>query len=1047
MVGLMLCSTVAFAQNVVVTGTVLTDTNEPALGASVIQVGNNQNGVVADLDGNFSITVPSGAKIEVSCIGFVSQTLAVTPGSPMKIVLVTDSQLLEETVVVGYGTQKKSDITGSVATVDQDAMMKRTPTNIVQGLQGAAAGVVITQSSGDPTGGYSIRIRGVATMQGDTNPLWVVDGVQYGTSSSLSWLDPQDVADIQILKDASATAIYGSRGANGVILVTTKKGQVGRTRVDFKADFGISQYASRLEMASLSEFLTAYRQATTTDGMAQFEAFTGKYDNQLNEIDWQDVMTQTSVRQQYNLSISGGSDAGRMNMSIGYLDNQGIIVNSWNKRLTMRLNADFNIKKWLKAGASMNFNTSKGNGGGNMINYARAVPTMDYVDQTTGQLVHMPVYDEATKTYGHYTFQNDVDQTGGRYQNNAYADRYEKTFGTDYDSDSGSLRSAGWVDVTLFKGLTFRSNINYDFSGSNSWNYNPSLIRNKYEFDQYPNGKKPLDEFSTSGSASTNIGIENYFTFDKTFGKNHITAMVGQSASKSHGSSNSSSTKDLTFNFLRGFYSTDKTAYNDGNGGPQISTRFASYFARLNYVLADRYMLTATIRRDGSSNFGRDNRWGTFPSFSFAWRVSEEPWMKDISWINNLKFRAGWGETGNANVSATASVPQVSGSGVTFDAFNANGTMNRLNGIAQTKEIDTGLKWETSVQTNFGIDLGVLNNSLTFSADYYIRDTRDLILSKTIRPSAGFSSITTNFGSIRNWGWEFALGYKKQLNRDWFISASGTASTNNNKAIEIGSGSTTNGANGAGWDNRQVCYNGLPLGTYQGYVVDHIIQSQSEIDALNAKAVETFGPGSYYDKQSTGPGDFLFVDTNKDGHITADDKQYIGDGFVKLNYGLNLSASYKNFDASAYMYGALGQKILSWAKCYLITLRNESNGYFNLLADAAKNSWTESNKDAIYPRLSRTDYSSNYRVSDYFVENGNYMKISNIQIGYTFKKETLKNVLSSARVYASIQNLATFSPYSKYGDPEVSGGVTTTGYDGGRYPFPRTFMFGVQIGL
>ena len=1043
--GILLCSTVAFSQNVVVTGTVLTDTNEPAIGASVIQVGNRSNGVVADLDGKFSITVPSGSKLEVSSIGFLTQTVTASK-SPMKIVLMTDAEMLEETVFVGYGTQKKTDVTGSVASVDAEQMMKRTPTNIVQGLQGAAAGVVITQSSGDPTGGYSIRIRGVATMNGDTNPLWVVDGVQYGTSSSLSWLDPQDVESIEILKDASATAIYGSRGANGVILVTTKKGSVGKATVQFKADFGLSTYANRLKMASLDQFLNAYRISCDNDGMAYFNAFNGNYDNQLNEIDWQDTMTQTAVRQQYNVSISGGSESAKVKFSLGYLDNKGIIVNSWNKRLTMRLNGDFQITNWLKAGAAINFNTSKGKSGGNMINYARIVPTMDYIDQDTGVLVHMPVYDEATGTYGHFTFQNDVDRTGGRYQTNAYWDRYEQTYGKDWDLDSGSVRTSGYVDITFFKGFTFRSNINYDFSGSNSWSYTPALIRTQYEYSQHINDSG-VDSFSTSGSASTNMGIENYFTFDRTFGSHHLTAMVGQSASMTHGSWNSSSTQDLTFNFLRGFYSTDKIAYNDGNGGPNISARFLSYFARLNYVLADRYMLTATIRRDGSSNFGKSNRWGTFPSFSFAWRVSEEPWMKSLTWLSNLKFRAGWGQTGNANVSPTASVPQVSGSGVTFDVFDPNGVFIRQNGIAQTSEIDTGLQWETSVQTNVGVDLGFLKNSLTFSADYYIRNTEDLILAKAIRPSAGFTSITTNFGSIKNWGWEFALAYKKQLNRDWFISASATASTNKNQAIDIGSGTTTSGPTGSGWENKQVCYNGLALGTYQGYVVDHIISNQSEIDALNAKAVELYGEGSYYDKASTGPGDFLFVDTNGDGHITAADKQYLGNGFVKLNYGLNLSASWKNFDASVYMYGVLGQEVLSWAKCYLTSLKNESNGYFNLLEDTAVNSWTPENTGSIYPKLSRTDESSNFRVSDYFVEKADYLKISNVQIGYTFTSKALHNVLRSARIYASIQNLATISPYCKYGDPEISGGVTTTGYDSGRYPFPRTFMFGVQFSL
>lgn len=1027
-----------------VTG-VVKDNVGPLVGVSVIEQGTT-NGTVTNSDGTFALTVKPDATLIFTSIGYKDQMVPVLSKTYFEITMEEDAELLEETVVVGYGTQKKSDITGSVASVDAEQMSRRTPLDVVQGLQGAAAGVVITQSSGDPEGGFNIRIRGVATMNGNTDPLWVVDGVQYGNNSNLSWLDPQDVESMEILKDASSTAIYGARGANGVIMVTTKKGKAGKARVDVKADFGISTFARELEVASLDKWLDVYRLSCDIDGKQYFPAFDGQYDDKLNEINWQDVMTQTSYRQKYNISISGGSDSVTSNFSLGYTDNKGIIVNTWHKRLTMRLNTDFKITKWLKAGFNVSFNTGKGSGGGNMLDYSRIVPTMDYVDENTGKLVNVPlVYEDGT--FGHFTWQNNVSFSGGKYASNAYADKMYRTYKKDWDNDNGAIRNAFYAEVQIVKGLTFRTNLNYDFSANNSWSYNPPYVATQYDYAQL-NGEEKVDEFSTNGWASTNMGVENYLTYDGTFGVHHITAMVGQSASKSHGSWNNSSTKSLSFPFLRGFYSTDSNNYNNGDGGPNISSRFASYFARLNYSLYDRYLLTATIRRDGSSNFGATNRWGTFPSFSLAWKLSDEPWIKDLNFFDMLKIRAGWGQTGNANVDATASVPQLSSSGVSYDTFDENADFTQNIGIAQTKEIDTGLQWETSVQTNIGLDLGIFDNSLTMSMDYYIRDTRDLILYKAIRPSAGFDGITTNFGSIRNSGFEIALGYKKQLNEDWFLSASLTGSTNKNEAVDVGTGTTTSGPEGSAWENKQVCYNGLPLGTYQGYVVDYIFQDQAEIDNLNAAAEEKYGAGSYWDKATTAPGDFKFKDLNGDGRITTDDKTYLGDGFAKFNYGLNLYVTWKNFDASVYMYGALGQKILSWSKCYLTAINNANEGYFNLLETAIDNSWSPNktaaeNANATFPRISRDDLSYNKRVSDFYVENGNYLKISNVQIGYNFKFKGIRN----ARVYFAVNNLATISPYLKYGDPEVSSGVTTTGYDEGRYPFPRTFMFGIQFGL
>ena len=1037
-------------QNVNIKGKVADSNGEPIIGAS-IRVKGLSAGVVSDLEGNFELQIPSGhSTLQVSFVGFKTQEVAVSPGKTnYQIVLREDNETLNEVVVVGYGTMKKSDITGSVTSVNTEQMMRRTPVSLAQGLQGAAAGVVVTQAGGDPTGGYNIRIRGVATMDGNTDPLWVVDGIQHGNASNLDWLDPNDVESIEILKDASATAIYGSRGDNGVIMVTTKHGKVGRLHVDMKADFGISTLARRLDMASLGDWLSAYRQAIETDGKVPYTAYNGEYDKQLHAINWQDVMTQQSFRQQYNLSISGGSDVLQANASVGYLDNKGIIVNSWNKRLTLRLGMNANLKNKVKIGFNSNFSTGKGKGGGNLINYARTLPTMDYVEN--GILTHVPVqYEDGS--FGHWNYDpTTISYAAGKYQSNPYADQYVRRYKDDWDNDNAAIRNSAFIEVKILKGLTFRSNMNLDFSASNSWYYNAPYADTQYTWEQWDtdeNGNKyGVDEFGTNGYAQTHYGIENYFTYDTTFKSHHFTMMIGQSASKSHGSWNNSSTKDLRFNFLRGFFSEDPDKYNNGNGAPNMSERFASYFGRINYAYKDRYLLTATIRRDGSSKFGADNHWGTFPSASLAWRASEESFIKNLDIFSNLKVRLGWGRVGNANVNATDALPQLSSSG-SYDFYNIDGERyKRYFGLAQTSEIDTGLMWEASEQTNFGLDLGFLNGDLNITLDYYIRDTRNLILNKAIRPSAGFSSIKTNFGKIRNQGLEFNISYNKQLNHDWSIGIALNGEASKNKAVDIGTGTTTSGPTGAGWENKQVCYNGLPLGTFQGYVVDHIIKDQGEIDGLNAKAVEIYGDGSYYDRLTTGPGDFLFKDLNGDGHITTDDKAYLGDGFPDLTYGLNLTARYRNWDASAYIYGVIGQEILSWAKNYMTSIRSENEGYYNLLADYAKNSWSTLNPNASYPRLTRDDMSSNYRVSDYYVEKADYLKISNLQIGYTFNTKKVANYINNARIYASIQNLLTISPYNKYGDPEVNGGVTTMGYDAGRYPFPRTFMLGIQLGF
>lgn len=1034
-------STTAMQQSKKISGIITDEKGEPIIGANIAVVGTTI-GIISDMDGKYELEVPEGAEVKVSYIGYNPQSFKVTQKTSYNIVLKEDSEMIDEVVVVGYGTIKKSDISGSVVSVDKEQMMKRNPLNLAQGLQGSAAGVMVSKNSGDPEGTTTIRIRGVATVNGSADPLYVVDGVQVG--SNANFVNPADVESIEVLKDASATAIYGARGANGVVMITTKKGVKGATQLNFSANFGIQNMTGKLDVADADLFAYSVRQGRANDAASiQNKAFGADYAGRLRTIDWQDVMTRTALQQNYMLSVSGGNDKTQSTFSVGYLNNDGVILDSNFSRLTARANVTHKVKDFIEVGGNVAFVHSEKVGGGNLRSYATLTPTMDYVDETTGQFISNDWRANADGTYNAFmqiSGEGDI-QKG---QDNPYAAKMEEDKTPTYEN---KFVGSAYLNLNLFKGLQFRTIGSYTLStvdGSGFNIVNPRTIT-----------AAQTNSFWMNQSQDNNIEIESYFTYNWKNDIHNLTVMAGNSVTNYWGHWVSSNASNFLADTYRQMSLTSDQTSRIGDGGYNLKTRYISWYGRAMYTLMDRYIVTATVRRDGSSNFGSGNRWGTFPSAALAWRLSEEDFIKNLDIFSNMKLRFGWGQTGNAGSATSLSVAQLSSNRIAYDWGQLGGSSSNYNkvvGFAQLKEIDTNLKWETNTQTNIGLDLGMLNNDLNITMDYFIRDSKNLLLYRNMRPSTGHGQVYTNAGHIQNKGFEFSVSYNKRFG-DWSLGATLTGSTLKNKVIEVGDPIYNNlDANGDlitddgdNWTNHSVTMEGHAVGSYYGYVVEGIFKNQAEVDAANALAKENGYDA--YQVNATTVGDYKYKDLNGDGHIDGNDQKVLGNGFPKLNYGLTLNASWKNWDVMIYMYGVAGMKINSYAAMKMTQLYKTGGGIQNTLKEYIDNAWSESNPNAVYPRMTIVDNNTNMKASDAYVKKGDFLKIANIQIGYTFPKRWLQPLrMDNARIFASVENLACFSGYNKFGDPEVgNAAVLQTGFDGGRYPYPRTFTFGLSV--
>ena len=1080
----------AFAQGVI-KGTVSDETGEPIIGASVKVLGTN-TGAVTDVNGQFYVNAAANARIQVSYVGFVTQTINADGRKDLSVVLREDNTTLNDVVVIGYGTMKRSDISGSVATVDQEAVMKRIPTNIGQALQGAAAGVMVTQFDGTPDGDAAIRIRGVGTINGDASPLYVVDGVQVGTSAS--FVNPADIERIEILKDASAAAIYGSAGANGVVMITTKHGSAGKTNINITADFGLQTLPYTLKVLDIDTFTSALREAKITnqgDGIGN-HIWDNAYDGKRNSIDWQKEMTRAALRQQYGASVNGGTEKTKYNISFGYLNVDGLVVNTNFERFTARANMSSKINRYLEVGGDINYTHSETYGSnagmGNNQNlsslrdFASMTPTLDYItnnDPVNGSLVNVNLKNP-DGSYG-VTYQNTPNAWEGNTNiaGNPYATQMEN--GDRARNGYDRIQTTAFVDLTFLDTknhkLDLRSQGTYTYWGNNSSDFTGGRKRFNYinnVLTEIPLNADQTYSFSLNNSHGYSLGLQTYLTYNLNYGVHDLTLMVGNEVGKTWGQWLNGSRRDFPSESNRNFEMARNPEKQLG-GAYNGDTRTISYFGRISYNLLDRYILTATIRRDGSSNFsakqldiqGRlwdGHLWGTFPSIAAAWRVSEEPFMKNASWIDNLKLRAGWGQTGNAGNMAGRSKIVLSGDAA-YSFYPENGVSgywgNRERQTGQFSPlVDPNLKWETNEMLNFGIDFAFLQN-WDITLDYFIKTTKDLLILKQIRGSAGFKEVYTNYGEIENKGFEFSIGYHKQVNKDFGFNARLNGSTLKNKVKKMGdpiyntcsdNGTTIDGhqvgaVDGASefWTNHSICKEGEAVGSYFGYISDGIIQNEQQL-ADYKKRITSDDYSKVDNQHQLSIGDVMFKDLNGDGKLDQDDRTVIGHGFPKLNYGLTLGANYKNWDFSMYLYGVLGQDILSYSAMKLSSMvQLDDQCIPNILKDSYNDAFR--NGAGSLPRLTVLDPNRNARVSDLWVKKGDFLRISNIQIGYTLPQRLSHRLaIEKARIYIGVSNLLTISGYNKYGDPEVgSGSVLYTGLDTGRYPMPRTFMAGVNV--
>ena len=1074
----------SYAQSTV-QGTVNDESGDPIIGASVKVQGTN-DGAITDLNGNFSVKASSNATLTISFVGYLTQNVKVAGKTNINVVLKEDAQMLNDVVVVGYGTMKKSDISGSVASVNTADMLKRAPTNIAQGLQGAAPGVMVTMQDGAPDANAAVRIRGVATINGNAAPLYVVDGVQVGTNAN--FLNPSDIESIEILKDASATAIYGAAGANGVVMITTKHGQKGKTTLNITANWGLQTAPGSLDVVDLDGYAQTIRQARANDGSSIWnDVWSEKYDGKRKYIDWLDEMTRTSLKQDYNISASGGTDKTQFSGSVGFLRNDGVVVNTQYQRITARANMKSQVNDYLEFGADVSFTHSDSHGSNNSVgnfgnlssyrDYAFACPTMDFVSRgdatydgvAPGTYVSPNVVNP-DGTYGEVLNGKDTnDGFWGTTLGNMYAKQMEKA---GRNRTNRALASA-YLAITPIKGLTWKTLVSYDYNSSSSNDVSGAIARYNMVDGKYidvtqgtsayvnPSNNNAMS-FSVSNSEGQTLDIQNTLTFNWSNDQHDLTLMLGNEVSRWYGQWARAGARDYWSTQNRQVSLTKDPSTLSADGALNLETRGISYFGRAAYSFMGRYNLTATIRRDGSSNFGSGNRWGTFPSAAASWRISEEPFMKDIDWIKNLKVRFGWGQTGNSGGATDFAVAGLSTTNVKYSYYQEGQGIGANNGLTfstgfYSPLVDTNLKWETNEQLNFGLDFGLLNGDLNVTLDYFVRTSKDLLLNRQIRPSQGNTAVYTNYGEIENKGFEFSLAYNKRLNQDWTINAQLTGSTLKNEVKKMGEplyntnsdssgqgtgdGSNTGAvgaASGYYWGNHSICMEGEAVGSFYGYNCIGIYRTEEDLKKYPHEGGDA----------AAQIGDYIFEDVNHDGELDEKDMVILGNGFPTFNFGLNLGASYKNWDISLYMYGELGKDIFSYSAMRLSNMFASDDGTTpRILQEVADNAWSPTNPNGTYSRLSIKDTGHNMRASSNWVKNGNFLRISNLQIGYTLPKEIAKKAyIQNARVYLSISNLACISPYNKYGDPEIGqGSVLYTGLDTGRYPMPRTYTLGLNV--
>lgn len=1001
-----------------VTGTV-SDAKGPIPGVTVKVKGTNV-GVQTDLNGKYTINAPDGnGTLVFTFIGYTAKEVPIAGKTQLDVTLAEEPKALSEVVVIGYGTARKVDLTGSVGSVGAKELQERPQTNLEQELAGKLAGVNVSVNSGAPGGATKVRIRGYSSITTSTDPLYVVDGVQWTEGGNA--INPNDVESINVLKDASSTAIYGTRGANGVILITTKRGKKGGT-ISYDSYVSISKMAKEIPVLNSKEFMQVedlsyanikkYDPAGWAAGnyasrnpVLQRTALIGKlFDQNLNplyDVDWQKASTRTAVSQNHNLSFTGGSDNVNYGLFMNYADDEGIIINSYLKRYNVRLTFDNQIKPWIKVGATLNYNyqdgrnQDQGTGGNNiprmLIEMVPFIP-IKYPDGTYGKRTDYPNLE------------------GG---DNPVAQLNEIQSLTRNRIFSGN----GYANINIIPGLEFKSVLGVTTSA----NYTPSFASSLV-------GGATIDQSNSNASINESNNTfwqwQNYFTYNKKFGQNHtLNVVLGTERTKFTSLSVGASTSNLSDDFYQ-FYNLNAGIVPGRPSSGYSANQFQSYFARLNYNYKERYLLTLTTRQDGSSRFGADKKTGIFPSAAIAWRASQEDFLKDNKSISDLKFRLSYGVTGNSEIGQYNSGAQINTVNYVFGGAPAVGTQ-------QTTIGNQLLAWEKNNELDFGVSLGLFNNRLNIEADAYVKKTQSLLLSAPLPETSGFSSVVKNIGQLQNKGLEFTINATPIQSQNFSWNTSFNITFLKNKILKLGASNDDIFLDPTFLSQFNLMRVGLPAGSYYGYQV-----------------LGTWGSGEATEAAKYGllPGDLKIQDTNNDGKVDAKDKVILGKS-IPDGYGtFSNTFRYKKIDLGVDLQFNYGNQVMNLTRHSGQDRTGQANSYATVL-----NAWTPTNQNTsiaedrpAYVRYQTEIYSTK-------VESGNFIRGRAVTLGYTFGDELLKKIkLSRLRIYAQAQNLFLITKYTGY-DPEVSTYNGSSNFTQGiqfyDYPKPRTFLFGVNVSL
>mgnify|MGYP006285401081 CR=1 FL=1 len=1010
----------ATAQTGTISGTVRGASSGETLPGANILVVDTERGTSTDSDGQYRITglEPGTYTLRASFISYQGQTkeLEVQANETVEVnfSLSAGSVAMDEMVVVGYGTQERSDLTGAISSVPTDDLDEAPIESAQEAIQGRVSGVTVTQNTGSPGSGFSIRIRGTGTT-GNSNPLYVVDGVPVSDPTAtgaggISFVNPSNIESIDILKGASAAAIYGAQAANGAVIITTKSGQSGERSISFNAYAGAQETPRTINMLEGPEYAALRNEANINAGLAPTFTSPSTYLGPGGTTDYQDLVFRRGMTQNYNLSVAGGTEDLTYRISGGYFEEGGIIAESNLERLNVRVNTEFDVNSLVTVGEKVTFERTT----------RTTIPETDNVRNLLIQTLQVDPTVPARDSAGNFTAQPRTNANNPvaflDFQNNEY--------------NENRLVGNVFAELSFLPSLRVRSQLGFDLRNGNTYAFSP-------QYDISPSFRNVSPSTTQYSDFQSSLVWDNTITFDKAFGSHDVEAVGGTTIETNDYRFINATTQGQPGNApsLR-YLGAGPEVVNIG--GSLAESNLLSFFGRVNYNFSDRYLLTAVARYDGSSRFGANNRFAFFPSVSAAWRVSEEPFFPNTDLVSNLKLRAGWGQNGNQRIGDYPFAATIAGD----QDYVLNGQL--APGSAPLQSPNPNVKWEETTQTDVGLDATLFSDRLDLSVGFFNKVTSDLLVYLPPIPTSGLVSASPeNAGKIRNRGWEFSADYSTTPLEDLTVRVGANLTTLSNEVLSLAQ-STDYVINSGFYRNGSITRTapGHPIGAFYGYVTDGLFQTAEEVQQANALDDD---PSSSYQSAGTAPGDIRFKDLNGDGQITQADQTYIGNPTPDFTYGFNLDLQFKGLTLSTFLQGVQGGDLFAAYKYYTVF-----NPAFNM-SEAVKNRWTGTGTSTRMPRLTSSDPNQNSRISDFYVQDGSYLRLKNLRLGYSLPSSLLDRLgggLSRIRAYVSAENLFTITGYDGY-TPEIGVNNSTLdrGIDRATYPQPRVYTVGINLGF